>query len=347
MSLLGILPTRENDEHLAENARGRLLTFITPAPSGCNLKCSFCFIRQRGKKSDAALQPHHYVQFICEAAAASASQTPIALSIQGHEPLLPEARSYTQAILAAGTLLDIPAGLVTNGTFLKQSVDWLATFAPTKIAVSLDAATAAPHDQLRGVAGAFDATVAGIRSAVRTLAPHTKIAVASVLTPKYGSAPLEDMPYLLRALGVSEWLVNPLHRVGRDGVLGGPAGSRQVFYENLARLQDAADANCITLIIDDELDYLEHDLAVLEQPELNRFYVRTIPANIELLRLGPGGEVSAGRGILQAVTDETPRWYPHVESAGAFLARALTPISAVVPQYIGAFQATSEPYLVT
>lgn len=347
MSLLGILPTYENIEHLAENAGGRFLTFITPAPSGCNLKCSFCFIRQRGKKSEALLQPHHYVQFICEAAAASEPHTPIALSIQGHEPLLPEARPYTQAILATGALLDIPTGLVTNGTFLKQSADWLATFAPTKIAVSLDAATAAPHDQLRGVAGAFDATVAGIRSAVRVLGPHTKIAVASVLTPKYGSEPLEDMPYLLRALGVTEWLVNPLHRVGRDGVLGGPVGCRQLFYENLARLQDAADSAGITLIIDDELDYLGHDLATIAQPELRRFYVRTIPANVELLRLGPGGEVSAGRGILQAVTDETSRWYPHIESAGAYLERTLTPINAMIPQYIGAFKAAQEPYLVT
>ena len=86
-------------------AAGQFLTFVVPAPDGCNLKCSFCLVRQRREITDTHLQPHHLAGFIREAA----ERAPIfALAIQGYEPLLPESLAYTQAVLATGRFLAYP-----------------------------------------------------------------------------------------------------------------------------------------------------------------------------------------------------------------------------------------------
>src|SRR6516225_10103900 len=168
MSSAGLQPQPENEP----DAAGQFLTFVVPAPNGCNLKCAFCLIRQRREITDTHLQPCDFARFIREAA----ERAPIfALAIQGYEPLLPESLPYTQAILEAGQSLGVPTTLVTNGVFLREAVDLLTTLAPAKIAISLDSDSAAIHDRVRGVAGAWTATVAGIKRAVEVLAPRTKL----------------------------------------------------------------------------------------------------------------------------------------------------------------------------
>lgn len=335
MPAISLMPIDDEEEFPGGTPPRKFLTFVVPAPEGCDLKCGFCVVRQRLEATGAAaptdatattapavLLPHHYARFIREAAAAAPAPL-YAVSIQGYEPLLPASRPYTQAILATGRLLGIPTALVTNGTHLRDAADWLATLAPTKIAVSLDAADASTHDRLRGVPGAWAATVAGLERAAAVLAPRTSLAVASVLMPS-GAAPLEDMPRLLAQLGIAEWIVTPLQKVGRDRA-GGPIGERRGLYRSLARLQDAADAASIRLTIDDELDCLQHGRASTKQPELRRFRVRSVPRGVELLRLTPGGECSVGRDILRQVSAMTPRWRPAEENAGDFLARLTLP----------------------
>jgi molybdenum cofactor biosynthesis enzyme MoaA len=141
---------------------------VVPALNGCNLRCSFCLIRQRRETTKSSLLPKDLVLFIREAA----QRAPIfALAIQGYEPLLPESLSYTQAMLATGRLLKKPTTLVTNGIGLIDAVDLLRTLKPTKIAISLDAPAAEIHDRVCGIAGAWAASVAGIRQATEALAP--------------------------------------------------------------------------------------------------------------------------------------------------------------------------------
>src|SRR5215471_17184510 len=162
------------------SAEGRLLTFVVPAPNGCNLKCSFCVVRQRREITETLLRPEDMVRFIREAV----ERAPIsALAIQGYEPLLPESLRYTQAILATGRFLGLPTSVVTNGTKLVDAIDLLTTLAPHKIAVSLDAASAEVHDRIRGLTGAWAATLGGIRRAIEVLIPKTRLVVASVLLP--------------------------------------------------------------------------------------------------------------------------------------------------------------------
>jgi MoaA/NifB/PqqE/SkfB family radical SAM enzyme len=60
-------------------------------------------------------------------------------------------------VLETGQSLGVPTTLVTNGVFLHNAVDLLNTLPPTKIAISLDSDSAAIHDRIRGVAGAWTA----------------------------------------------------------------------------------------------------------------------------------------------------------------------------------------------
>jgi molybdenum cofactor biosynthesis enzyme MoaA len=272
-------------------------------------------IRQRQEICGDILQPADYARFIHET---YRSASIYAVSVQGHEPLLPASRPYTQAILATGRLLKLPTALVTNGTHLHEAADWLAVLEPDTIAVSLDAATPDEHDRIRCVSGAWASTVEGIRRAVQVLPSRTEIAVASVLSAH--REPLDDMPALLRSLGIKHWIITPLQRVGKDQP-GGPTGNREKLYHNLQTLQQAAHQANIRFTIDDELDRLDHNWAAARQPELAKLPIRTLPRGVDIFRLAPGGECSMNEEILQRVTANTPKWHPDKASAGDFLSR--------------------------
>jgi hypothetical protein len=118
-----------------------------PAADGYNLGCSFCLIQQRGEVTSKYLRPEDFARFIQEAA----ERSPIfAVSIQGHEPLVPASLPYAQAVLATGRFLGLPTAMVTNGVLLADTLDLLAALAPSKIAISLDAARGGDHVQIRG-----------------------------------------------------------------------------------------------------------------------------------------------------------------------------------------------------
>lgn len=145
---------------------GHFLTFVVLASDGCNLKCSFCVISQRREITTTTRLPDDFSRFIREVAE---KQTVLGISLQGYEPLLPAALPYTMSILRTAAALDVPAGLVTNGTHLAEALPKLLESPPGKIAVSLDAATPEKHDKIRGVRGAWGQTVSGIRAALRKL----------------------------------------------------------------------------------------------------------------------------------------------------------------------------------
>ncbi len=293
---------------------GQFLTFVVPALEGCNLKCPFCLVAQRRETAKTNLRPEDFARFIREAF----DRAPIfALAIQGYEPLLPESLTYTQTILSTGRFLGLPASLVTNGTKLVDAINLLETLAPSKIAVSVDAASPDIHDRIRGVAGAWAAAVAGVKRAIEALAPRTRVVVSSVLLP-FRRHYLDAMPARLREIGIDRWIINPLLRVG-DAHAGGPAADRASLFRDLLILQEAADRAGVRLTVDDEFDHLGHDAASVSQPSLRRLHVRTLPPNVEIFRLAPSGQCSTGDGILRQVTPETPRWQPGAMHAGDFL----------------------------
>jgi MoaA/NifB/PqqE/SkfB family radical SAM enzyme len=309
MAVAGLQPLPECDPQ----AEGFFLTFVVPARSGCNLGCAFCLVRQRREITETRLRPEDYARFVREVAD---RERIFALAIQGYEPLLPEALPYTQAILATGRFLGIPTGLVTNGVRLGDAVGLLKALSPNKIAVSLDAASPAVHDRIRGVAGAWEASVAGLRRAIEVLAPQTRLAVASVLLPSQRHY-LDAMPARLRDIGIDRWIINPVLRVGRDET-GGPVGERATLFRDLAMLQEAADRAGVQLTVDDEFGNLDCNAASTFQPAVRAVHVRTLPRRVTLFRLAPGGQCSRGSDVLRQVTAGTPCWQPGIH-AGDFI----------------------------
>src|SRR5215470_20219284 len=100
MSNGGLLPLPEPEP----GAAGNFVTFVVPAPKGCNLQCPFCLVRQRREITETCLRPEDFARFVREAA----ERAPIfAVAVQGYEPLLPESLPYTQAILATGRFLGL------------------------------------------------------------------------------------------------------------------------------------------------------------------------------------------------------------------------------------------------
>jgi hypothetical protein len=87
-------------------------------------------------------------------------------------------------------------------------------------------------------------------------------------------------------------------------------------------LQEQADRAGVRLTVDDEFGYLRHAEAVAFRPSLRGLQVRTLPRNVELFRLAPGGECSKGSDVLRQVTSETPRWQADTVHAGDFLETA-------------------------
>jgi MoaA/NifB/PqqE/SkfB family radical SAM enzyme len=313
MTTIGVLPNRDYEQ---DPYNHQYLTFVVPAPNGCNLKCAFCLVKQRREITGNYLRPIDMARFVHEAA----ERTPIfALSIQGYEPLLPESLPYTRTLLATGALLRLPTTLVTNGVFLTEAMELLTVLAPTKIAISLDSASANVHDRVRGVRGAWAATVDGIRRAVDILRPRTRLAVSSVLLKsKYQN--LEGMPALLRDLGIDRWIVNPLLRVGR-GKAGGPVGDLRILFRQLLLLKNAADRVGVDLTVDDEFNRFAHDATGAEWVGLRSLHVRTLPRGVKIFRLAPNGQCSFGEDILKRVTPEVPRWTPGIMHAGDFLSK--------------------------
>jgi pyruvate-formate lyase-activating enzyme len=308
VSVVALLPDFDGE------GAGQLLTFVVPAQGGCNLKCSFCLIRQRREAAGDCLQPEDLARFIREVA----ERSPIfALAIQGYEPLLPTSLPYTRAVLEIGRSLGVPTTLITNGVLLHDAIELLNRLPPTKIAISLDSDSAAIHDRVRGVAGAWTATVAGIKRAVDVLAPRTKLAVSSVLLPSKRDH-LEGMPAWLQEAGIEEWIVNPLLRFGPEKC-NGPVGERRSLFQSLLGLKEAADRAAIHLKVDDEFDRLDHRSACVQQPELGSLEVRKLPAAIDIFRLGPSGRCSVGQDIMKPVTSDVPQWRPNAANAGQFL----------------------------
>jgi MoaA/NifB/PqqE/SkfB family radical SAM enzyme len=308
MTAAGLQPEPDDGQEFV----GQFLTFVVPSPDGCNLRCPFCLVGQRREIADTRLRPDDLARFIREAA----ERAPIfALAIQGYEPLLPASLPYTQAILATGRLLGLRTTLVTNGVLLADALDLLTALRPSKIAISLDAASADAHDRIRGMEGAWGATINSIRSAVEVLAPRTNLAVSSVLRPSKRQL-LDDMPIRLREVGINDWIINPLLRVGRNRV-GGHVDKPAHLFRDLQILQEAANGAGIRLTVDDEFDHLARGAPC--RPELRSIHVRTLPPDVEIFRLTPGAQCSVGEDILKQMTPDAPLWRPGTVHASDFL----------------------------
>ena len=284
------------------------LTMVLPAPNGCNLKCPFCAIAQRGEAREQELTAGDYLRFL----RGVATNYPVSdFTLQGYEPLLPESWDLTRALLQAADAFDLGTGLVTNGVTLADYSRELAGLADT-VTVSLDSHDGVRHDRLRGVIGAWKKTVEGIHGAVEYFGTEG-VTVNSVLFPKK-LAYLTGVPTLLRRLGVTNWVVSPLIDFRKDGY----TSELSQLHQDLLVLSDLAKAEGVELFLADELRrYESTDL-------YQSISVAAVESDNYVIRLSPNGTLSRGREILRE-SSHAPRW-DRVEEPARFLTRVLAEV---------------------
>ncbi|CAN5825456.1 radical SAM protein [soil metagenome] len=125
----------------------------------CNLACDYCCVRSSPQSARRALGVDRVRRLATEAVAAGVSE----LILTGGEPfLLPDLDELVAACTAA-----LPTTLLTNGMLFRgRRLDILRRMDRDRLTlqISLDSATAGPHDEHRG-RGSWERAVAGIRIA--------------------------------------------------------------------------------------------------------------------------------------------------------------------------------------
>src|SRR3974390_1486558 len=125
---------------------------------GCNLRCIHCRATATELMSPADLPTAKALDIIKQIAAFG---NPI-LVLSGGEPLY---RPDIFELAEYGTSLGLRMALATNGTLVTKDVAEKVKHSGIKrVSISLDGSDAATHDSFRGIPGAFDAAVYGMRN---------------------------------------------------------------------------------------------------------------------------------------------------------------------------------------
>ncbi|HEX6906669.1 MAG TPA: radical SAM protein, partial [Terriglobales bacterium] len=125
---------------------------------GCNLRCIHCRASATELSSPSDLSTATALGIIDQIAA---SGNPI-LVLSGGEPLY---RSDIFQLARYGTDHGLRVALATNGTLVTREVArMIVDSGVRRVSISLDGADALTHDTFRGIPGAFDAAVQGLRN---------------------------------------------------------------------------------------------------------------------------------------------------------------------------------------
>lgn len=124
----------------------------------CNLKCKQCYADAQTIESPDELSTTEALNLIDALADMGARS----MVFTGGEPFL---REDIVTLLSHAITRGLDSKIATNATLVTQSLARrLKEVGASIIHVSLDGSTAPVHDRIRGVAGAFDATLRGIRA---------------------------------------------------------------------------------------------------------------------------------------------------------------------------------------
>lgn len=125
---------------------------------GCNLRCIHCRASATELSSPSDLSTRTALGIIDQIVAAA---NPI-LVLSGGEPLY---RSDIFQLARYATDKGLRVALATNGTLVTREIARMIVDAGVKrVSISLDGAEAMTHDTFRGIPGAFDAAVQGLRN---------------------------------------------------------------------------------------------------------------------------------------------------------------------------------------
>lgn len=168
----------------------------------CNLDCAFCDTTDRHRPAVAELSEARLLAIVDEAADLGVHRVMV---LGGGEPLIAPAAPRLLAHIKARGLAGF---LTTNGTRLDRFAPLLTDIGWDEVHVSIDGATPATHDALRGRAGAFRTTV-GALCRLRRRRGAPRLGIHSVLTRRN----LDELVGLVRlahAVGVARLEVDAL-----------------------------------------------------------------------------------------------------------------------------------------
>src|SRR5437868_15080099 len=139
-------------------ASGQARLIFWEVTKGCNLRCMHCRATATQLSSPTDLSTSKALGIIDQIAATCA---PI-LVLSGGEPLY---RSDIFQLARYATDKNLRVALATNGTLVTKEVARMIVDAGVKrVSISLDGADAVTHDSFRGIPGAFEAAVYGLRN---------------------------------------------------------------------------------------------------------------------------------------------------------------------------------------
>ena len=125
----------------------------------CNLKCKHCY-SDSGSKREEELTTQEALAVVDQLADAGI----IALAFSGGEPF---SRKDFFEVARHAADRGLYVSLATNGTLLtKENVQKLKEVKVNYVDISIDGATAKTHDEFRGVQGAFDKAITGLKNCV-------------------------------------------------------------------------------------------------------------------------------------------------------------------------------------
>src|ERR1700747_1293462 len=183
----------DNGKHphqLAGENKARLVFW--EVTKGCNLRCIHCRATATELSSPTDLPTRTALNIIDQIAAAA---NPI-LVLSGGEPLY---RSGIFQLARSSTDKGLRVALATNGTLVTKDVARMIVDAGVRrVSISLDGADALTHDSFRGIPGAFEAAVHGLRN-LKALGMSVQI---NTTIARHNAHQLPDVLQLARNLGV-------------------------------------------------------------------------------------------------------------------------------------------------
>ncbi|HXY50224.1 MAG TPA: radical SAM protein [Terriglobales bacterium] len=180
-----------NGQQLSQGSEFKPRLIFWEVTKGCNLRCIHCRATATELTSPTDLATHAALDIIDQIAAAA---SPI-LVLSGGEPLY---RSDIFQLARYATDKGLRVALATNGTLVTREVARMIVDAGIRrVSISLDGADAATHDAFRGIPGAFEAAVHGLRN-LKSLAMSVQI---NMTIARHNAHQLPDVLELARHLG--------------------------------------------------------------------------------------------------------------------------------------------------
>jgi radical SAM protein with 4Fe4S-binding SPASM domain len=172
----------------------------------CNLRCSHCYVVDRGEKELSFSEITGILDQLAE-------ENCLFLTLTGGEAFL---REDFLDIARYGHRKGFALKVFSNGTLINESVVRdMAGLKPLKVGISIYGADAATHDRLTGVPGSFKRS----RRALRLLNKHGVFSIVKCLLMKENVAQLEKMEKLAREMGTTfefDPIVTPRNDGNRD-----------------------------------------------------------------------------------------------------------------------------------